>query len=298
MENTSTIEASQPNILGAFRQGLRYAASYWKISLIYWLATLALALIVALPLRSTLLAETGSSMMLNDLIAGFNYTYLNDFLQNYGSALTPILNQSLLVLIAQFFLLIFFSGGLTKTVVTAPKHYDNRLFWGGSGHYFWRMLRLMLFFAVLHVIVLILFGWLYLKVTKGMSPANLDNEAIITTCLRWLVPLYVLVAALPMLWQDYSRLELVRSDARWIWSPIRKAGVFVRKNFAKVYGLYLLILIMTLLVFGLNYLLQVLLDVQSMGTIILSFFLTQFIVILRFTLKVWNLGSARAMSEE
>lgn len=297
MENTSTIEASQPTVLEAFREGIKYAGKYWKISLIYWASTLGLSLIVALPFRSTLLAETGNSMILHDLVAGFNYTYLNDFLQNYGSALSPIMNQSFLVLLAQLILLVFFAGGLTKTLVAKPSIYDGRLFWGGSGHYFWRMLRLTLFFVVLHAIVLVLFGWLYLKVTKGMSPANLESEAIITSCLRWLVPLYVLVAAIPMLWQDYAKLQLVHADATWIWPSIRKSGAFVRGSFPKAYGLYLLSLASTLLLFGLNYLLQEAFAIQSVGTIFLSLILTQLLVVTRFALKVLTLGSARALSQ-
>lgn len=297
MEDNYTTEASQPTITEAFRQGIQYAFKYWRVSLIYWLATLGLSMVVALPFRSTLLAETGNSMILNNLIAGFNYTYLNDFLQNYGSALTPLLNQSIVALVVQIFLLVFFAGGLTKTIVVAPERYDSRLFWGGSGYYFWRMLRLTLLFVVLHVIILLLFGWLYLTVTKGMSLANLDSEAIITSCLRWLIPLYVLVASVPMLWQDYAKLYLVKLDKTWIWSSVRESGSFVRKNFLKVYGLYLLVLVITLAVFGLNYLLQGVFVVQSVGTIIISFFLTQFLVIIRFACKVLNLGSARSLSQ-
>ena len=69
MEDNYTTEVSQPTITEAFRQGIQDAFKYWRVSLIYWLATLGLSMIVALPFRSTLLAETGNSMILNNLIA-------------------------------------------------------------------------------------------------------------------------------------------------------------------------------------------------------------------------------------
>lgn len=295
MENSSIVEQKTPTIGEALRAGLAMTIRYWNVTLIYWLCGVGLALIAALPFRATLLAHTGNTLLLDELIPGFNYTYLNDFLQNYGSALTPLLNQSLLILLVQFLLLVFLAGGLTKTVVDQPTAFSNTLFWGSSGAYFWRMLRLSLLFIVLHGIVLGVFVWLYLKVTKGFSPSALENEGIITSCLRWLVPLYVVFAALPMLWHDYAKLRLVQTNARWIWPPVGQAGKFIRRHFIKIYSLYALVLLMGLALLGLNYTLSSILSVQSLSTILLSLFLTQLFVILRFALKVLNMNSVAAM---
>ena len=295
MEDPSTTAHAIPSVGEALREGLAMMFRYWKVTGVYWLLGFVLALVAALPLRATLLAYTGRTLLLDELIPGFNYTYLNDFLQNYGSALTPILNQSLLILVLQFLLLLFLVGGLTKTVVLKPAQFEGAVFWSGSGMYFWRMLRLSLFFTVLHALVLGVFAWLYLSVTKGLSPAELDNEAIITTCLRWLVPLYVLFAAIPMLWHDYAKVQLVNTDARWIWPPIGQSWRFLLKHFAKVYLLYVFVLFLGLIILGLNYLVNSVLVIQSSGTIILSFLSTQLFVILRFALKVLNMGSVRTM---
>ncbi len=289
------VEYEIPSIGKALREGLGMTVRYWKITFIYWLCGLALALLAALPFRATLLAHTGNTVLLNELIPGFNYTYLNDFLQNYGSALTPLLNQSLLVLIAQFMLLLFLTGGTTKVIVDQPDRFSGTLFWGGSGTYFWRMLRLSLFFLLLHAILFGIFVWLYLKVTKGLSPALLENEGIITSCLRWLIPLYVLVAAIPMLWSDYAKLRLVQGDTRWIWPAVNQSGKFIRRYFFKAYLLYLIILLIGLSLLGLNYVCNTIFSIQSFGTILLSLFLTQLFITLRFALKVLNLSSIRTI---
>lgn len=290
MENSSNTEPSTLSIGQILGEGWQRTRRYAKIALIFWLLSLVLALVASLPLRATLLAETGNSLILKDLLRGPNYTYLNDFLQNYGSALTPILNQSILIVVLQLLLIIFLTGGLVKTMVVQPARFDRHLFWGSSGTYFWRLLRLTIFFLVVHVLVLVFFGWIYLRVTKGMSPANLESEAIITSCLRWLVPLYLLVATIPLLWQDLAKIALVQSDSRLIYQPVHQGFKMLRKNFVKFYSLALILLVIGLALVGINYLLHAVIDIQSYATIVLSLLATQVIVIARYFMKVFGMG--------
>jgi hypothetical protein len=265
---------------------------------VFWGASLLLALLAALPFRSLLLGEAGNSLMVKDLVKGFDYTFLNDFMQNYGTGFTPILNQSLLLLALQYLLLIFFVGGLVKVLLNHPTPLTRTLFWSGSAQYFWRMLRLSLFFLLLHLLVLLIFGLLYLQVTKGLSPQALDSEGVITSSLRWLVPLYLLVAAIPMMWQDYAKTFLVTNESRWIWRPIGSSGQFLLKQFRFVYPLYLLNLGLVALVFLANYWLSSLLVIDSFGEVVVSLLCTQLFVLVRYFFKIVNQGSVVAMSRK
>ena len=290
MENSSKTANGSISVNECLGEGWTLAKRYARVALLYWFCGLILALLAALPMRSALLAETGDSLILDTLLSGPNYTYLNDFLQNYGSALSPILNQSLWLMVLQLLVLVFLAGGLTNLVVKRPASYDRQQFWAGSGVYFWRMLRLTLFFLLIHGLILALFAWIYLLVTKGMSPANLETEAIITSCLTWLVPLYVMVAIIPMMWQDLAKIQLVQTDARFIWPPVGRAWKLMRHHFSRLYPLALLLLLLGLLLFGFTYVFNTLLEVQSFGTIVLSFIGSQLIVILRFGLKVMSMA--------
>ncbi|WP_367390404.1 hypothetical protein [Lewinella sp. LCG006] len=292
MTNLDTASnASSQSVFAALKQGISAACRQWWMSLLLWATTLVLALLAAIPVRSLLAAEAGKSLMIKDLVKGFDYTFLNDFMQNYGSGFTPMLNQSLLLLAVQYLLLVFFVGGIVKVLWEQPSQDQRPMFWSSSARYFWRMLRLSLFFLVVHLLVLVIFGLLYMQVTKGLSPKALDSEGIITSSLRWLVPLYVLVAAVPMMWQDYAKVYLVKNDHRFIWSPIGEAGRFLIRRFPKAYPLYLLNIGILLLLFAVNYFLTGLFEISSLSTIIGAFILSQLFVFARYGLKIVNQGS-------
>jgi len=106
--------AANPSVLAALKQGFSVALGQGWITVVFWGASLLLALLAALPFRSLLVGEAGRSLMVKDLVKGFDYTFLNDFMQNYGVGFTPVLNQSLLLLALQYILLVFFVGGMVR----------------------------------------------------------------------------------------------------------------------------------------------------------------------------------------
>jgi predicted phage tail protein len=65
--NTAT-EANSVSVIGALKQGFSAALGYLWIGLVFWGASLLLALLAALPLRSLLLGEAGNSLMVKDLV--------------------------------------------------------------------------------------------------------------------------------------------------------------------------------------------------------------------------------------
>lgn len=285
------------DILLAFKAGIQASFHYFRVVLFFYFGALILALLGALPLRAALQAQAGNSVMLTDLIKGFDYTFLNDFLQNYGAAVAPMINQPLWMLGLFFLLLIFLTSGLVTLLVLQTKSYDRSIFWTGSATYFWRMLRLTIFFLILQGILLGLFALLYWKVTKGWSTDVLDNEAILTGAFRWIIPLYIAVAAIVWMWQDYAKIYLVKKDSRWIWPAIGGSASFIRKNFSKTYLLYALNLGLLALLLLVNYGVGSITEVDGNTTIWLTFIWGQFIVLTRFLLQVINLGSATAFSQ-
>jgi hypothetical protein len=279
----------------ALRTGFQQAWRYRRSILAMYLATLLLAGLAAWPLRALLQAEVGHSAWVQAMVKGFDYTFLNDFWQNYGAGFIPVFNQSVVLVGTYFLLLVLLTGGLANLLVQRPATFDRAIFWGGSATFFWRMLRLTLFFWCVHALVLALFGVLYYQVTKGLSPAALDNEGVITACLRWLVPLYLLVAALFFMVQDYAKLILIQENYRWIWPAVKKAFLFNRHHFRPTYGLYLINMGLLSLLLASNYYLSTAFQVTTTTTIWVSFLLAQLFVLARYGLKVVNLGSAAAL---
>lgn len=285
-------------IIKAFKSGLLKAWRYRQVVLVVYVMTLVFASLVALPFKGLLDSKAGNSLIISDLVKGFDYTFLNDFLQNYGDGFLPLWDQSLLVLGFHFVFMVFLMGGIVKLVVVSQEKYDSSLFWGASGHYFWRMLRLTLYFLAIHGVVLMFFIYLFLKITKGMSPEKLDSELIIVDALKGLAPFYFLIGAFFFMWQDYAKIFLVKSDNRFITQPIIQSFQFVSRNFRKSYGLYLLNILLLATLIIVNHFLSCSFSIDSFGAIILVFVLSQVFIIGRLFLKLARLGSEASLLKD
>lgn len=268
---------------------------HWKVWALLYLLTLLLAVAVAYPLHTYLESKVGHSLMAGKMVEGFHYTFYSDFMNHYGDGIAPILNQSVLALGLYALLWVFLTGGILALFIQQGNQSDRAFFLGESARFFWRILALTLIFAILHVLVLVFFIAIYLSVTKGLSPNNLESEAIIFAAFKYMAPVYLLSAAFVSMWQDYSKIILVEQDDKWALPSVFRAIRFIFKHFKKTSLLYLLNLLLLCLLFGLNYLITSAFEIRTFSTILLSFLLSQIFVISRLGLKLLNLGSATAL---
>lgn len=265
----------------------------WKCRRIWWLwyaLTLGLAIIGGLGLKSYLESNVGHSLMLEDVVKGFNYTFLNDFMLHYGAGFSVILQQSGLMILLFLLLMVFMVGGTLSVFKMPSLAYDSAIFWGGSAKYFWRMLRLTLYFFVIHIAIAALFFFVYFTITKGFSPNVLKSDTVIFTTWKWLLPLYLLVAAFFFMWQDYAKIGVVRSESGWIFLSIWKAFRLLRSNFKQAYGFYLLNMSLLGVLFLVQYFINKNISTENTGTIVLSFLIAQLFIIVRLGLKLFNLS--------
>lgn len=281
----------------ALGQGFAQAWRYKRAIIVCYAFVAAWALLVAYPLHRLFVSSVGNSLLVEDMVKGFDYTLLNDFKNAYGVGFTPILEQSVLILGLSMLSLIFATGGILALVAERPERYTPAFFWGKSVEFFWRLLRLTIYFLCIHSAVLGLFLFLFYTTSNGLSPFSLENEGIIAFNFKWIAPLYLLVAAFFFLWQDYSKLFLVEENKTWIFQALWPALVFIIKNIG-AYFLYVLNAGLWLLLILCNYYLYKAVTVNSFSTILLSLFISQFFILLRFTLKVVLLGSLQTWRQE
>lgn len=279
-------------VLQIFRLGVQQVFRYWRMWLLLYFSTLGMALFVALPVKSYLESKAGHSLMIKDLVSGFDYTFFNDFLNNYGDGIAAIMQQSVLVILLFLLLMIFWIGGILSVYQSQFAFFDRNIFWTSSAAYFGRMLLMTLLFFVVHLLILIAFLFIYSVVAKGFSPNHLDNDTVIFTTWKWLLPLYILTSAFFFMWHDYAKIILVNNNDQWIFKSIGQAFNFIRKNFAKAYGLYLLNVSCLIAVFIINYFITDNLSTTNTVTIFLGFFLVQLFIIVRLGLRLLNWSSA------
>ena len=280
------------SIFQALYLGFKQVLKYRRLWLLLYLSTLGLALFVALPLKSYLEASLGHSLIVEDMVKGFDYTIMTDFLNNYGSGVSAIMQQSILVIILFLLLTIFMVGGILKTFFEQPAKYDRGIFWTNSAAYFIRMLMMTLVFLVIHALVLVFFLVIYFMVAKGFSPANLEDDTVIFTTWKWLLPLYILVSAFFFMWHDYAKIILIKNNHKSIFRSISQSFRFIRVHFRKTYSLYLLNIACLGLVFLISYFVTDNQSTHNSTTVYIGFFLTQLFIIIRLGLRLLNWSSA------
>lgn len=289
-----TTKKSASGIWGAFRAG--WAVAWGQRRVVVWMyaMTLGLAALAALPVHTWLMREAGHSLLLKDVVAGFNYTFLNDFLNNYGAVLAPVLNQSIALLVIYVLIMVFLMGGLLHNLWEYPSLYQSSLFWAGCGRYFGALLRMTGVFWMLHGVVFFFFVVIYVFVTGAASPASIADESAFTSTLWWLVPVYGAVAAVFFLWQDVAKVMLPQQHGA-VRKTLRASAAWMRSHFALGYGIYLLWSAVLALLFGINYVVTSAFAVDTGGTILLSFLITQVVIVLRYAVRVALLGSLRGL---
>lgn len=268
----------------------------WNASLQHkrmWLAlygfNLLLGFLAAFPLSGFLSKTVGQSLAFTRSLEGFEYSFLRDFLREYGQGFGQIVNQAIGYVALYLLLSVLLMGGILCTFLLRGEPFRWAAFWLGCARYFWRMLRLAVYFLLLHGLALALFGFIFYKAGIGSSLSELDTEVPVIQAANFVLPLYLLAAILVLMLHDYARIHVVHVDQRWLFRPLWQAVKLVFRNFGKAALLYLLNIASFVLFAALYWWLSGFLEGGAFAG---SFLLGQAFVVGRIGLKLVNLGGA------
>jgi hypothetical protein len=307
-------------IRGAFFSGLGRVASFPALLVWLYLASLALALPLAVVVRDALRDNIGASTVDERLRAGFDMEWYGefDYAHPRGVAATfgpqvigplpvlvnleqwldgKILRQPPGILAAGAgFLLVwaFFAGGiLDRYANPTGEHTRARLFRIG-GEYWFRYLRLLVLSLLLYFFI---FGWVVNPLHERMGDWTRDvlaeRTVILLTALIYLLGglLLVVVGAA----MDYAKIALVADQRRSAVLALVRGFRFVLSRPVKTLGLYLLLVAVA----GLAMLLYAWFAPgpgQAGGiTVLLAFLCGQLYLLARIAIKLWFLASQTAL---
>lgn len=279
------------SLFSILKKGIKQFWQYRQMWLLLYLLTLIMAIFIAMPIKTYLESKAGHSLMVGDLIKGFDYTFLNDFMINYGDGFAAIQQQSMLIIGLLLLLMVFFAGGIFSVYKEKPLKYSS-VFWSNSATYFWKMLRLTIYFFFVHALVLVFFLFIYYSLTNGFS---VQDDTIIFTAWKWLLPFYMLVSAFFFMWHDYAKIMVIRSDKKWLFKPIISAFSFIIKHFKSTYSLYLVNLGFLLLVYVFQYIYSMNFEISSTSQIYIGFVFSQIFILARLAVRLINWSSASVL---
>jgi len=278
------------NALTAYKEAWKAILNTRKMWLLVYGITFLLALLSALPLKGFMAKNLGNSLALNQSLPGFNYGFIGDVLNEHGDVIDLILNQSFVIIICFFLVSIFLMGGILSIFRQEEITYNGAVFWDGCSRYFWRLLRLSLYFLFFHFLLLAIFVSVYLARTNGLNPFETDSEVLWIRTFHIMAPIYLLLTTFLFLVHDYAKFHVLHSNRILLTVPIIQTFRFVFKNLGKFFSLYLLNILTFLLFFCIYYFLKNSFMTDSFGTITLLFLLTQIFIMLRVGLKLLNLS--------
>lgn len=281
----------------AYTEGWKLLIKYRKMWLLLYLLNFCFALIGLIPLSGFLNQTLAHSLENTQLLNGFDYTFFQDFLSAYGLGISAILDQSILLIVLFFIFSIFLVGGMLSTL-KSQESFNYGYFLQGCSHYFWRLLRLTIYFLILHFVLIGACLFLLSLLTNGLSPFELDTDVQVVNALTITVPLYILLATILFMIQDYAKIHLIHEDVNILTQVFWQSFSLVFRNFGYFFLLYLLNFATFLIFLGLYWFISENVEVRT-GTMVFIFFLiAQAYVFARIGVRVVNLASATLLYQD
>lgn len=270
-----------------------WGLSFLKIGMwfLVYVFNFLFACLATWPLLNMLETKLGHTLAIERLMPGFDFTIFSDIMNQYGDSIMVLLDQSAVMIFLSFLFSIFLNGGILYSFKKGKSPFRFREFWAGCSRYFWRLLRLAVYFlAVYGLLGLIFFkGYIY-WIGGGLD--QLESELVFYKHMRLLGPLFVLLLSVVMMIHDYAKIHMVHEDKYFLFVPFWQSFGMVFKHFLSTFSLYWLNLFNFL---GLMYL-YVLFNrpADSSSAIMYTFLVGQVFIFARIGIKLLNLGSATA----
>ena len=182
--------------------------------------------------------------------------------------------------------MLFVTGGILATYVRDEKP-QTAPFFEGCGHYFWRFVRLLIYFAIVLLPIGAIgagVGALYDHIEQvSISPFPAVYFFVTSSAV------ILLLLAIVRLWFDMAEIVAVADDETRMHKALRHAARVLWHNFFSLLWLYLRIAIIGLLLFAIG--LRVWMMNLSPQSNILAFLLSQLMILVWIGTRLWQRGS-------
>jgi len=265
--------------------GIRMANSAGRVILTLYVLNLLLAIPIALGFRATVTAAFGGSMGPGNLVEGFDFTVVQDFMNRHGEEIQPLSRQMAGFAFLSMLLSTFLAGGTLSFLREKNGSFSAEAFFKGCGKYFSRFFRLFLIFGILLILLAVILsvglGTAFTQVAEGASSEVTAFAAFIAVGMAFLLPVMLLMMA-----ADYAKVITVAHDARSMAGVTSDAVRFILKNFFPAVSLQLMLLLLALLLIAAYWGFEGLIGMTSSLSIVVVFLVQQVFMTLRMWVRV------------
>jgi len=279
-------------LIKAFTSGAIRAIHSIKAILLMWLLTFSFLALFSYPLKSFLNTSLGNTASTSSLNEAFNIAYFLDLGEAFRLLMSAISGGIIIVLVIFFFLYVFLNGGLFDSLRENEWSYKPGDFFRASARYFLSYLAMMILVILMVLIALFLIVGLPLIIqgagTSVSEEATLKLVSILRIIVLLVLPVFLLVA-------DYSRAWLVANKHTKVFSAL---GYGFKATFKYFFSSYVFMLVMVI-VQGLYSILvfKILTGYrpESGGGLVLMFFISQGLFLLKLYLRALRYGGVTAL---
>jgi len=219
------------------KPGFNRAISRFRLAVYLWLMLLLLAILAIAPVNFLLRQQLGHLYLPDHPLMPLEFSLLEVFLANQN-LLAPYLSFLLVFILVSAVLFVFFSAGLFGRMLSPDPVVTFREFLADGCRHFWKFLLSLLVFLPFLVLMFLLFRLLAMPLNLWSDRAVTEWPVLIASNLRMLL--------LILLWTAFKLLlDLVRiimvTESRKVIPAYASALHFLRSNFFRLWGLYLLL---------------------------------------------------------
>lgn len=272
------------------KPGFNRSLSRLRLSIYIWLILLVLALVALSPINSLLRNSLGHFYLPDKPIMPFELNLAEVFLANQ-EILGPYTGFLLTLLLLSSLIFTFLSAGLFGRMLSPDPVVTFREFLTDGARHFWKFLLSLLVFLPFLAVLLILFRTMATPLNLWSSRAVTEWPVIISANLRLLV-LVLLWTAFKLL-LDLVRIIIVTESKKIIPAYVTALG-FLRHNFFGLWGLYLLLSLMVMVISALWLFVQSLVPAAAMPGVLALVILGQIYIIFRLLARQLFIGVEHA----
>lgn len=240
----------------------------------------------AVPAMVALKRALGHSLAGQKLTRGFDLGMLDELTRlPYVNLMRNTVPMYIMVFLFMLFM-IFVSGGILETY-----REDRRLtageFFGASGAFFWRFVRLALLSIVPFVIVSMIYQGLSKAADTIGDRAIADQVGIFLGLAAFII--FLLLALWVRLWFDMAQVRAVAMNQRGMWRNTWRSWRITWRGLRHLYGIYFGISLLAWIILAVGIVIWAHLGPTSMGLVLLTL---ECMVFTQLMARLWQLSSA------
>ncbi len=281
-------------IVKSLGSGARRSLRSWKGVLLIWFFSLLLISLFVIPMKGTVKAGFGSSMITERLLNGIDIEVISDLGQYLKSLASYFFSGFFYVVFLGILINTFLAGGLFNSLKGSSGRFSISDFFRAGARYFWYFLGM--YFMI--TLIMIFFGFLVvglpigLTVRSGTGPGPMTYIVGIITMLIFSITevIFLLVA-------DYARAWLVSAEKPAFFKALGFGFSATFGSFGSSFTMMLIIMVIQILFGWMAFIIIRSWMPVTGGGVFLLFIVSQLLFYIKTLLKAWRYGSVTSLME-